>query len=87
MKKFNPEYDIPKLRNIFKAVTIIVWVLVHAFQWRTVYFVTEIMVGLVCVSSAVPEWKEKKRGSAIFLYVIAVAWFALAVRSFLRFNI
>lgn len=87
MKKFNWEYDIPKLRNIFIVLTVIVWILSHAFQWITVYFVSEIMVGLVCASSAVYAWLEKKRGFAAFWLILAIGWLGLAVRSFLKFNI
>ena len=86
MKKFNWEYDFPKLRSIFIGITVIFWFLVHAFQWLTVEFLVEIMIGLVCASAAVPGWMQKKRGSAAFWLVLAIGWFLLAVRSFLRFN-
>lgn len=86
MKKINWEYDIPKLRKIFIAITVIMWILVHAFQRLTVEFLVEIMIGLVCVSAAVPDWMHKKRGSAIFWFILTIGWFLLAVRSYLRYN-
>lgn len=86
MKKINWEYDIPKLRKIFIAITVIVWILVHALQWTAVNFVSEVMIGLVCVSAAVPMWIEKKRGSAIFWFVMTIGWFLLAIRSYFRYN-
>lgn len=87
MKKFNPEYDIPKLKNIFTVLTVIVWLFVQMFHWKTAEFASEVMITLVCVWDAVSAWIEKKRGSAIFWCIMAIAWFALAVRSFLKYNI
>lgn len=86
MKKFNPEYDIPKLKNIFIVITVIVWILVQIFHWKTVEFASEGMIGLVCVWDLVSAWKEKKRGSAIFWFILTIGWFLLAIRSFLRYN-
>ena len=86
MKKNNREYDIPKLRNIFIGITVIVWILVHVFRWTVVNFVSEVMIGLVCASAAVPRWMEKKRGSAVYWFILTIGWFLLAIRSFLRFN-
>lgn len=86
MKKFNPEYDIPKLKNIFTVLTVIVWLLVQMFHWKTVEFASEVMITLVCVWDAVSAGIEKKRGSAIFWCILAIGWFALAVRSFIKYN-
>ena len=87
MKKFNWEYDFPKLKNFFMIITVIVWVLVQMFHWVKVEFVSEIMIGLVCVSTSISDWLEKKRGSAVFWAILAICWLGLAVRSLLKYNI
>ena len=86
MKKFNWEYDIPKLRGIFTAVLVIMGIIMISFHWTEAYFVFVILLGLISVLDAIREKMEKHRFKAIIGWCCAVLCFVMAVYSFVKYN-
>ena len=87
MKKINWEYDIPKLRGILTAVIIVMGIIMIAFHWTEVDFVFVILLGVITILDTIRERMEKHRFNEIIGWCCAVFFFAMAVYSFVKYNI
>lgn len=86
MKKFNPEYDIPKLRGILTAVLVIMAIIIIAFHWTEAYFVFVVLLGVISLLDTIREKMENHRFNAIVGLCASVFFFVFAVYSFLKYN-
>lgn len=86
MKKFNPEYDVPKLRGILTAVLVVMAIIMIVFHWTEAHFVFVILFGVISLLDAIREKIEHRRFNAVVCLCGAVFSFVFAVYSFLKYN-